>query len=236
MVPEILRAVLDADGKRAHLVTPFLEQLLFAEEADILWQVLLLGDAWHCLDEEWREKVRASFREKTAAPDAWSREWTKSLLQEWAVYVTEDRQLLLAGDPIVLHSAYLNQNMEEAVRKHAFVPVYMPLSEYLWFLAAESGRKIPQHFTEQLHEFMQIYRGRLRQLEAAGRTLTGDPGKVSAGSRSKPPLSVQPDGAGTAAWKRNDSGVAGICQLCVGDGDAAHGVKISAAARKGRRK
>ena len=50
MVPEILRAVLDADGKRAHLVTPFLEQLLFAEEADILWQVLLLGDAWHCLD------------------------------------------------------------------------------------------------------------------------------------------------------------------------------------------
>ena len=63
MVPEILRAVLDADGKRAHLVTPFLEQLLFAEEADILWQVLLLGDAWHCLDEEeWREKVRASFR------------------------------------------------------------------------------------------------------------------------------------------------------------------------------
>lgn len=90
MVPEILRAVLDADGKRAHLVTPFLEQLLFAEEADILWQVLLLGDAWHCLDEEWREKVRASFREKTAAPDAWSREWTKSLLQEWAVYVTED--------------------------------------------------------------------------------------------------------------------------------------------------
>ena len=34
MVPEILRAVLDADGKRAHLVTPFLEQLLFAEEAD----------------------------------------------------------------------------------------------------------------------------------------------------------------------------------------------------------
>lgn len=61
MVPEILRAVLDADGKRAHLVTPFLEQLLFAEEADILWQVLLLGDAWHCLDEEWREKVRASF-------------------------------------------------------------------------------------------------------------------------------------------------------------------------------
>ena len=159
MVPEILRAVLDTDGKRAHLVTPFLEQLLFAEEADILWQVLLLGDAWHCLDEEWREKVRASFREKTAAPDAWSREWTKSLLQEWAVYVTEDRQLLLAGDPIVLHSAYLNQNMEEAVRKHAFVPVYMPLSEYLWFLAAESGRKIPQHFTEQLHEFMQIYRG-----------------------------------------------------------------------------
>ena len=159
MVPEILRAVLDADGKRAHLVTPFLEQLLFAEEADILWQVLLLGDAWHCLDEEWREKVRASFREKTAAPDAWSREWTKSLLQEWAVYVTEDRQLLLAGDPIVLHSAYLNQNMEEAVRKHAFVPVYMPLSEYLWFLAAESGRKIPEHFTEQLHEFMQIYRG-----------------------------------------------------------------------------
>ena len=134
MVPEILRAILDADGKRAHLVTPFLEQLLFAEEADILWQVLLLGDAWHCLDEEWREKVRASFREKTAAPDAWSREWTKSLLQEWAVYVTEDRQLLLAGDPIVLHSAYLNQNMEEAVRKHAFVPVYMPLSEYLWFL------------------------------------------------------------------------------------------------------
>lgn len=111
-------------------------------------------------------------REKTAAPDAWSREWTKSLLQEWAVYVTEDRQLLLAGDPIVLHSAYLNQNMEEAVRKHAFVPVYMPLSEYLWFLAAESGRKIPEHFTEQLHEFMQIYRGRLRQLEAAGRTLT----------------------------------------------------------------
>ena len=79
MVPEILRAVLEADGKRAHLVTPFLEQLLFAEEADILWQVLLLGDAWHCLDEEWREKVRASFREKTAAPDAWSREWTKSL-------------------------------------------------------------------------------------------------------------------------------------------------------------
>lgn len=159
MVPEVLRAVLNADGKRAHLVTPFLEQLLFAEEADILWQVLLLGDAWHCLDEEWREKVRASFREKTAAPDAWSREWTKSLLQEWAVYVTEDRQLLLAGDPIVLHSAYLNQNMEEAVRKHAFVPVYMPLSEYLWFLAAESGRKIPEHFTEQLHEFMQIYRG-----------------------------------------------------------------------------
>lgn len=49
MVPEILRAVLDADGKRAHLVTPFLEQLLFAEEADILWQVLLLGEhgtAW----------------------------------------------------------------------------------------------------------------------------------------------------------------------------------------------
>ena len=159
MVPEILRAVLDTDGKRAHLVTPFLEQLLFAEEADILWQGLLLGGAWHCLDEEWREKVRASFREKTAAPDAWSREWTKSLLQEWAVYVTEDRQLLLAGDPIVLHSAYLNQNMEEAVRKHAFVPVYMPLSEYLWFFAAESGRKIPEHFTEQLHEFMQIYRG-----------------------------------------------------------------------------
>lgn len=159
MVPEILRAVLDTDGKRAHLVTPFLEQLLFAEEADILWQVLLLGDAWHCLDEEWREKVRASFWEKCAEPDAWSREWTKSLLQEWAVYVTEDRQLLLAGDPIVLHSAYLNQNMEEAVRKHAFVPVYMPLSEYLWFLAAESGRKIPEHFTEQLHEFMQIYRG-----------------------------------------------------------------------------
>lgn len=160
----------------------------------------------------------------------------KSLLQEWAVYVTEDRQLLLAGDPIVLHSAYLNQNMEEAVRKHAFVPVYMPLSEYLWFLAAESGRKIRSIFTEQLQEFMQIYRGRLRQLEAAGRTLTGDPGKVSAGSRSKPPLSMQPDGAGTVAWKRNDSGVAGICQLCVGDGDAAHGIKISAAARKGGRK
>ena len=45
------------------------------------------------------------------------------------------------------------------MRKHAFVPVYMPLSEYLWFLVAESGRKIPEHFTEQLHEFMQIYRG-----------------------------------------------------------------------------
>lgn len=43
---------------------------------------------------------------------------------------------------------------------------------------------------------------------------------------------MQPDGAGTVAWKRNDSGVAGICQLCVGDGDAAHGVKISAAARR----
>ena len=47
---------------------------------------------------------------------------------------------------------------------------------------------------------------------------------------------VQPLGAGTAAWKGNDSGVAGICQLCVGDGDAAHGIKISAAARKGGRK
>ena len=159
MVPEVLRAVLDADGKRAHLVMPFLEQLLFAEDADILWQGLLLGDAWHCLDEEWREKVRASFREKTAAPDAWSREWTKRLLQEWASHVAEGRQLLLAGDPIVLHGAYLNQNMEEAVREHAFVPVYMPLAEYLWFLAAESGRTIPQHFTEQLHEFMQMYRG-----------------------------------------------------------------------------
>ena len=47
---------------------------------------------------------------------------------------------------------------------------------------------------------------------------------------------MQPDGAGTVAWKRNDSGVAGICQLCVGDGDAAHRVKISAAARQGGRK
>ena len=73
--------------------------------------------------------------------------------------MTEGRQLLLAGDPTVLHSAYLNQNMEEAVRENAFVPVYMPLSEYLWFVAAESGRKISEHFTEQLHEFMQIYRG-----------------------------------------------------------------------------
>ena len=32
MVPEILRAVLDADGKRAHLVTPFLEQLLLRKK------------------------------------------------------------------------------------------------------------------------------------------------------------------------------------------------------------
>lgn len=159
MVPEVLRAVLNADGKRAHLVTPFLEQLLFSEDADVLWQVLLLGDAWHCLDEEWRKKVRTSFWEKCAEPDAWSWEWTKRLLQEWAAHVTEGRQLLLAGDPTVLHSAYLNQNMEEAVRENAFVPVYMPLSEYLWFVAAESGRKISEHFTEQLHEFMQIYRG-----------------------------------------------------------------------------
>lgn len=36
MVPEVLRAVLNADGKRAHLVTPFLEQLLFSEDADVL--------------------------------------------------------------------------------------------------------------------------------------------------------------------------------------------------------
>ena len=36
MVPEILRAVLDADGKRAHLVTPFLEQLLFCGRSGYL--------------------------------------------------------------------------------------------------------------------------------------------------------------------------------------------------------
>ena len=62
--------------------------------------------------------------------------------------MTEDRQLLLAGDPIVLHSAYLNQNMEEAVRKHAFVPVYMPLSEYLVVSLLRVEERFREHFTE----------------------------------------------------------------------------------------
>jgi len=41
MVPEVLRAVLNADGKRAHLVTPFPgTSCVFSEDADVLWQVL----------------------------------------------------------------------------------------------------------------------------------------------------------------------------------------------------
>ena len=93
MVPEILRAVLDADGKRAHLVTPFLEQYAFCGRSGYLVAGALTGDAWHCLDEEWREKVRPFPGEDRRAGCLEQGSGPKSLLQEWAVYVTEDRQI-----------------------------------------------------------------------------------------------------------------------------------------------
>ena len=160
MFSMVIRALLKqsgADPAQVSLYTPFTEHLFQIEDWQQIWQLIMLGDALLCMEENEQKPAI----ENITFPLTWEK--TKSLLKAWhetwnGNSLKKQKRVFLFGSAMVLNSNDLNRNMADAVRKHGFLPVPMMLSEYLWFWVRESQKEIPQEATKQLTWFRETYR------------------------------------------------------------------------------
>ena len=156
MTAQVVKSVLDKKKLSSlSLYTPYVERLLEREEADTLWQILLLGDAFGYLPQERKKEAEDEIGKLIKFPLKW--ENTRALIEKWHGQVKAGRRILISGEPMLLHSPYLNRGLFAAVEEKGLTPVVMPLSEYLWFYIRESGKTVDPWFTETLEEFERAY-------------------------------------------------------------------------------